>query len=461
MTAKIGYVDNTLATGPNTLAHHNMLDLIRRIMSGDGSHGAISQTGTGNGKLTNFRALSSAVAETWTITATSGGPTAAFSVVGSVSGAQAAATVGTAYSVPGKVAFKLIDGSVDFIVGDQFQVTVAANVDSVAAKQAFFGTGNGTMTGFFAYEGGQSEVWTVKLIAAAADGGTFSVTGSRSGPQGNATVGTPYDNGLIKFTINDGATDFVLDDIFTMIPGIWKVLRWDDGGGNPAAVRELIMQGSGHTGMEEIFIGFRSYHSVASDYYNLAVSGFIGYVPGNTFETQPGYVESGIPCHNLRIDYWLSANPARIAGGLKVGTPVYQSFYAGFFLPYATPSQYPYPLFVGGMFNSAMPAKRYSDTDYSFDGSWRTTVVYPLSANNGSSTNGYSIINDTNDVYSMEPLILEDSAPNIYGQLEGVFAITGFNNVVENTLTVDGVDYVVIQDVFRTGFNAYIALELR
>lgn len=473
---KVGYVDNTLATGPNTLAHHNLLDLIRRLMSGDGSHGAITQTGTGNGKLTNFRALSDAVAETWTLTATSGGPTAAFSVTGSVSGAQAAAAVGTAYSVPGLVAFKLLDGTVDFIVGDQFQVTVAANAESIPAKQAYFGTGDGTLTGFFAYEGGQSEVWTVQLITPAANGGTFSVTGSRSGAQANAVVGVPYDNGLVRFTINDGAADFIVDDVFTMIAGIWQVMRWDDGAGVAANNRELILKGSGHTGMEEIFIGFRTYHDVATDYYNMSVAGFIGYVPGNSFITQPGYRESGIPTHNQRIDYWLALNPARITAGLKVGTPVYQTFYAGFFLPYATPAQYPYPLFVGGMLNG-IPATRYSNTVYNFpyrgylgsstqnlalrfvDGGWRVPFVFPFSTTSSYRVNDAH--NDTAGVYSLEPLVLNDSSPNVYGQLEGVYSITGFNNVVENTTTIDGVDYVVIQDVYRTGFTDYIALELR
>lgn len=477
MTAKIGYVDNTLATGPNTLAHHNLLDLIRRFCSGDGSHGAITQIGTGNGKLTNFRALSNAVAETWTITCTAAATNSGtFSVTGSVSGAKPAATVGVDYIVAGKVAFKITDGSVDFIVGDQFQVTVAANVDAIPTNFSFFGTGNGTMTGFHAYEAGQSEVWTIKLITTAVNGGTFSVEGSRSGPKANATVGTPYDNGFIKFTINDGSTDFAIDDIFTAIPGIWKVLRWDDGGGDPAAGRELIMVGNGHSGTEEIFIGFRTYHSVASDYYNMSVAGFIGYVPGNSFVTQPGYRESGLPLHNQRIDYWLCANPQRVVAALKVGTPVYVHFYTGFFLPYATPTQYPYPMFVGAMFNSAQPATRYSDTNYTFpyrgygsgatqnlalrfvDGSWRVTYVYPISDNWYRSN---AAMNDTNGVYSLEPLVLFDSSPNVYGQLEGVYNITGFNNVVENTTTVDGVDYVVIQDVYRTGFNDYIALELR
>jgi hypothetical protein len=55
--------------------------------------------------------------------------------------------------------------------------------------------------------------------------------------------------------------------------------------------------------------------------------------------------------------------------------------------------------------------------------------------------------------------MLYDSG-NIYGALDGIYHITGFDNVVENTLVIDGKNYVVIQDVGRTSFGDYIALEL-
>lgn len=84
------------------------------------------------------------------------------------------------------------------------------------ASQSYAGTGTGTMTGLATRASAVAEVWTVKLITAAANGGTFSVTCSLSGAKANATVGTPYDNGFIAFTINDGATDFVVGDTFTV-----------------------------------------------------------------------------------------------------------------------------------------------------------------------------------------------------------------------------------------------------
>jgi len=44
--------------------------------------------------------------------------------------------------------------------------------------------------------------------------------------------------------------------------------------------------------------------------------------------------------------------------------------------------------------------------------------------------------------------------------LDGISYISGFNNAVENTLTVEGTDYIVIQDAGRNGFIDYYAMRL-
>lgn len=246
----------------------------------------------------------------------------------------------------------------------------------------------------------------------------------------------------------------------------WTTLRYL----NPTdgSNRELILQGVGLSGDKQIFIGFRSYHSVASDYYNLSCAGFTGYVAGNSFITQPGYFESGLPAHNQRIDYWITVNAQRVAFGLKVGTPVYEPGYAGFFFPYATPSQYPYPLAVVGSLNG-VPATRYSDTSHSMGykgnsaafkirtvaGVWITPFCDPYQ---------FAIPNnvtyrDTGGRYKPKKVVIYD-ATNLYGEFDGIRHITGFNNVVENTFVNGGKTNVVIQDVSRTGFNDYFALEL-
>lgn len=249
----------------------------------------------------------------------------------------------------------------------------------------------------------------------------------------------------------------------------WTTLRYLNPG-DDASRRELILKGVGLSGTEEIFVGLRCYQSANADYYNMSVAGFIGYVDGNAFTDQPGYIESGIPAHNQRIDYWLAVNAQRIAFGLKVGTPVYTHGYCGKFYPYARPSQYPYPLAIGGMLNGT-PGTRFSSSDPAMymkgarpqfrmrfvDGSWRQPDTWPWC--NGNLTGG-SKLRDTAGVYPLLPVVVNGSAPNVYGELDGIFYISGFNNIVENTLAIGGKTYVVLQDLNRTGLADFYALEM-
>jgi hypothetical protein len=105
----------------------NLEDLYTRILrflQGYGTSAAPGGSRTGNGTLSGFLAKPAAVTETWTLTCTAAAANSGtFSVVGSVSGAQAAATVGVAYSNT-KIQFTILDGSTDFIVGDVFTVAV-------------------------------------------------------------------------------------------------------------------------------------------------------------------------------------------------------------------------------------------------------------------------------------------------------------------------------------------------
>jgi len=232
--------------------------------------------------------------------------------------------------------------------------------------------------------------------------------------------------------------------------------------------REIILKGVGLSGLEEIYIGFKTYYSQPSDYYNILVGGFTGYTSGNTFETQPGYYLSGVPAHNARIDYWLVVNAQRIACTMKVGTPVYESFYAGKFFPYARPAQYPYPLFVGGSFAGAAAA-RFSDSSYSFyqrggvnsraalrnNSSWLNPYTYPYDSNLVTGNQ----IRDTEGEYVLMPVEVY-SAVDLYGRLDGVYHISGFNNATENTLLIGGITYVVLQDRWRTGHGDYYALRI-
>lgn len=90
-------------------------------------------------------------------------------------------------------------------------------VAASAGSPAFVGTGNGTMTSVAVYSGfTETETITATCVTAAANSGIFYVTGSLSGPLGLATVGVNFNSSKISFIINDGSTDFIVGDAFTV-----------------------------------------------------------------------------------------------------------------------------------------------------------------------------------------------------------------------------------------------------
>lgn len=96
------------------------------------------------------------------------------------------------------------------------------NATAAAAVPAGGNVGNGTVTGVAAFSGfTKTETITMKCVTPVVNGGVFEVHGSLSGALGLATVGIGFvpsapDPAVIAFTINDGATDFALNDTFTI-----------------------------------------------------------------------------------------------------------------------------------------------------------------------------------------------------------------------------------------------------
>jgi len=269
----------------------------------------------------------------------------------------------------------------------------------------------------------------------------------------------------------------------------WTELRWD----GASAERETILKGPGLSGTEEIFIGLKTYQSVPLDYFNWRVAAFTGFVASNDFHHQPGTPNAAgdaasdlaVPLYQNAIPYWFVGNGQRVVVVANVQTQ-YQAFYLGKFLPYATPSQYPYPVVCSGMLASSS-ATRYDNTAYStpfkgnranlklrfVDGFWKqpeawpwcnvqengNQAIFPAANGQGGPRNTNADYTQSPGYYGLHPIVLND-AQNQYGELDGVYWITGFDNAVENTVTVGADTYLVVRDVWRTGFMDFFAVKL-
>jgi hypothetical protein len=374
-------------------------------------------------------------------------------------------------------------------------------------------TGNGTVTGLAAIDAAVTETWTLTCTAGGATG-TFSVAGSVSGAKADATVGTAYDNSIVAFTINDGVVDFIIGDSFTFtvikVMGIehWTTMRWSTNWDTFNGY-ELILKGPG-SGDDEIFVGIQTFYNEVSAYYNWRLNGFTGYSAPAAWGSQPGAIPNDSNCYypnvalwNTNIPYWFVANGRRIVMVAKLST-VYETCYLGFLLPYGLPNQLPYPLVVGGTMPSNLTTtdKRYSSTVFQhrafvdpaggagagslclLHGSWvnfrnwisETQPQGSLSYNNvwpfchsdynytGQDPNmKYKLIQQNiDDGRPLFPLIVAEGTPNknFFGELQGCYAIPGFGLSVEDTITIAGKTYLVVQNVFRTVTWAFWALLL-
>lgn len=101
------------------------------------------------------------------------------------------------------------------IYGDPSVGLAAASAGSATAGTG--NTGNGTVTPISVFSGFTAdELVTLQCVTAITNSGKFFVSGTVSGALGLATVGQSFVSNQIAFTINDGSTDFAVNDTFSI-----------------------------------------------------------------------------------------------------------------------------------------------------------------------------------------------------------------------------------------------------
>lgn len=246
-----------------------------------------------------------------------------------------------------------------------------------------------------------------------------------------------------------------------------------------------------------------------------------GAIPG--FSSTIPLMVPMVPCWNTTMPYWLVATGRSFRFALKVSTS-YEGGYLGYILPYSTPGQYPYPLAVGGSLvpqDSSRSAEwRYSYANWRHgvypgpgcdsppttegrnatlylrnpQGEW---VYFSNRPNNGianpegiygmtqsgsapyTPSGGWRGVwpHCTNDQwysgkpafreclgggYILQPCVMMQRGPypSVFGELEGTYSISGYQNSSENTTTWDGKTVVVFQNAYRNTIHEYWALSL-
>ncbi len=253
---------------------------------------------------------------------------------------------------------------------------------------------------------------------------------------------------------------------------------------------QLYLRGEGAGGLDEIYCGIGAFANTGSGYYNWALYGSIAYRAGRGYASMPMSSGGGsyVYLWNAAIPYWFVANGRRIVMVAKVGT-VYEVLYLGLGNVPAADCQYPYPLIVGGCgYTSTL---RYSDTggghaafigrdansgeSYTFGrimasgGLWHNINMTQGTAETAyprwvSASRRGQLLTAPDGSYLVEEIWLAGvtyrNGHYLMARVEGLHAITGYNNSSENVISIDGVNYLVFQDVYRTGYGNYFALRL-
>ncbi len=278
----------------------------------------------------------------------------------------------------------------------------------------------------------------------------------------------------------------------------WEVLKDEE----PVDDRHVYLKGPGLSGNDEIHVNIRRFFSATGAVYNWEFQGATSYDGGLLYDDQPGSNATCFLClSNGTMNYWFFANGRRFMIIVKIGT-VYVSAYAGFIMPYALPSEYPYPLFIGA--TSYLKSRSYATSGYLTSAFWKmgygyrntvalrcdsavqlrmvdgywlpfkqnlvityeplTGAIWPYWSINTDGTTDPGVGNLTKNMdgsYSILPIMLYSTtygSKDVFGELDGIFHVPGIDLNSEDTLTIDGDVYLAFQNTEDVGRNDFAAI---
>jgi len=291
----------------------------------------------------------------------------------------------------------------------------------------------------------------------------------------------------------------------------WEVV-WS---GSGAYADDLVIKGPGLTGTDEVYVGMRLEQNATEDQFSIIFCGLAGYLTGGLQYND--HVNPSIS-HRIFLDsnpstYWFVGNGRRFMAVAKI-TTVFEAMYAGLYHPYAFPTTYPYPLFVGGsapgnsllastwrsaeeshrhfvdpfydsnIFGTSLdPAAAFIDPagEWTKVSNWGDVVpgepakMAPFNPGDGLGGTYYSnnaeigygrLLNAMRPTfgggYALTPLTLVKTTGGdvTYGVLDGAYHVAGFGNGAENIIQIGGIDHLVVQNTFRTLPGSYWAMKL-
>lgn len=478
-------------TGTAT-GHEDLLEQFRLWIAGYGTNAsAVADPGNvGGGSLGSITTKPATVTETITAVCTDDTVPATFTISGSVSGVfGTTATAGVAY-LNSKVGFTITASGTAFAIDDAF--TIAMTVGAMtAAGQAWI-------------ENTPTVATTTKIsVPYTRSGSTYTATIPNHDLAAGETIGVAYITTGVDLNADYNVSAVATTTVSFVGSSTYSGGTMPTSGYMTVTLKEthLYLKGIGNGGTDEIFVQLRSYKNTGAGYYNVELRGATGFDAAITAPILNPGISSlvDLALSGGAMDYWFIANGRRFVIIAKIGT-YYDSAYAGFILPTGLPSEWVYPLCVGGssttkkITNGTAGAARSAFFDpqsancflYEKNGNWlsfdntasysaTSSKVHPNPYSLGFASNTHTpplmpnlysgTIDPVNSTYQLFPfsLMSRRTSPvtkDIFGDLQGVYKVSGHGNAASNIITADGFDHVVIPNVWRATKHDYAAFRL-
>lgn len=398
----------------------DFLDKLDAFLCNHGHAWGKTYSGTGDGTISGYIGTATSVAEMFTITATNA---TTFSVVGSVSGALANATVGTPYT-SAKINFTITAGGTAFVAGDVFtlQTTPAwsrlrytgcvgegyrsganwnasypvtrvfdglslstANVAYSTSSPAYINIElfKSDQIAKFALLNGDSTTVTVKDVALqwSDNGSAWNTLQSWTGltwiqtyERKGFTVTSPVSHRYwrLELTCQAGQTTVRVGEVelYNSMTAQYQLENRF----------EFMWKAPGLDGAKDIYVGGYTYQVPGSNIHNLVFTGsrYWDATLAVTAQQNPSGIRC-LPLNDQSFTYHFFANGQR---AIVVATPggSWESAYFGFGLQYETPTIHPFPMIVGAC--SGVESQLIADTDADHRAFWNP---------GGSGTAGYAL----------------------------------------------------------------------
>ena len=510
-----------------------MLDRLDAFLCNQGHAWGKTYSGVGDGTLTDYAGKAASVAEMITIEATS---VTNFTVTGSVTGALAAATVGTPYA-SSVVDFTLTAGGTAFEAGDTFTLQTTPAWE----RMRYDGCLGASYQSGANWDAGSTNNYTKAFDHTNSHARSLGVPASLSVEMyravavtnfnlscGDSTTITPKD---ITLQYSDNGTAWSNLQSWTGL--VWTTVqeRKQFAVTSPESHRywrinftaaqtgqttvrvteweifsnatheweledrfEFAWKAPGLDGSQEILVGGYDYQDQATNIHNL---NFVGCRFWDTkkriTDQQNNSGAKVLALNNQNFTYWFVANGQRVIV-VAVPTSTYSVGYFGFGLPFEPPSIHKFPHIIGAVgdnFNLSLATSTPDNRScfnpgpnglaaYYPDNAWRQHTNRVVSTGSDGSTNTSEgkvypwafrkdgtlldyIRDQVDGGFPLIPgMIVFNVSPvaHVFGEFDGLYYVTGFNNSAGTLIDYGGFDHLVVQNAARTNPQDYAAIRL-